>query len=136
MDAHDAPSPSSVGTPPTPACDAPQPATALQPTLTPDPPTPSLRGLYASPGGPSVLVYFPDHHNLAMPLVPKVLEREPEPALTTRFPLPFRYRFRFIRPCGEVIEVTVRIAFSPPPLGDGWSTRRVGALHVGVRIDA
>jgi hypothetical protein len=98
------------------------------------PQPPHLGALYASPGAPCVLVYYPEHHNLGMPLVPKQLEAA-EPGTLVEALLPFRCKFRFTSAAGLLIIVIVRLAFSAP-LGDGWATRRIGPVHLSARIDA
>jgi hypothetical protein len=125
----DAPeTPSVVGEPPRPSPDDASPMPA------PRPRPPNLGALYASPTGPTVLVYYPEHHNLGMPLVPKQLEAA-EPRTPVEALLPLRCKFRFTSATGLLIIVIVRLAFSAP-LGDGWSTRRIGPVHLSTRIDA
>jgi hypothetical protein len=93
------------------------------------PQPPHLGALYASPGAPCVLVYYPEHHNLGMPLVPKQFMPMVD------FLLPWRYTFSFWRTDGQTLGVEVRLALTSP-LGTGWLTKRVGPVHVSLRIES
>jgi hypothetical protein len=120
----DAPeTPSVVGEPsrPSPVVASPVPAPRPQP--------PHLGALYASPTGPTVLVYYPEHHNLGMPLVRKEIEAAdgptPEPITEAIEPLEFEILYR--TDGGSLIQATVRLdpASLPAPPGD-WVVRPTG----------
>jgi hypothetical protein len=101
-------------------------ATSLMPALTPRPP--HMGALYASPTGPAVLIYFPEHHSLGLPLVRKELEAadepDPDPIIEALEPLEFEILYR--TDGGSVIQATVRLdpASLPAPPGDWvvWPT--------------
>jgi hypothetical protein len=96
--------------------------------LAPRPRPPHLGALYASPTGPTVLVYYPEHHSLGLPLVRKELEAadepDPDPIIEALEPLEFEILYR--TDGGSVIQATVRLdpASLPAPPGDWvvWPT--------------
>lgn len=135
MDAQD--TPSIVGESPRPAQDA-SSRMPLQPATAPLPPP--LRGLYASPKGPCVLIFFPEQHETGLPLVPKQLEdaADPDPEPVTEAIEPLEFEILYRSDAGALIQATVRIdpASLPAPAGS-WVIRRLGdnwvvrVIHAG-----
>jgi hypothetical protein len=123
----DAPeTPSTVGEPPRPSPDVASPVPAPP---APRPRPPHLGALYTSPGAPSVLVYFAEHHNLGMPLMPRWLEdaAEPAPGPIAEVLEPLEFEILYRTDGGKLIQATVRLdpASLPAPPGD-WVVRTTG----------
>lgn len=101
-------------------------AIPIQPATAPLPPP--LRGLYASPKGPCVLIYFPEQHALGLPVVPRRLETAVEPAPPVAEPMePLEFEILYRTDGGKLIQTTVRLepASLPAPPGD-WVVRPTG----------
>jgi hypothetical protein len=95
----------------------------------PRPQPPHLGALYASPTGPTVLVYYPEHHNLGMPLVPQAARgrRTGSRADRPRTIEPLEFEILYRTDGGSLIQATVRLdpASLPAPPGD-WVVRPTG----------
>jgi hypothetical protein len=124
---------SAVGEPSRPSLDASSPVPV---PLAPRPRPPHLGALYASPTGPTVLVYYPEHHHLGLPLMPHQLAAASGPP-STEDTEPLHFRILHRTDGGEIIEATVLIepASLPAPSGD-WVARPFGnwvvrVAHIG-----